>query len=194
MPTENERKYVLSDPEAVLTQWPRATWSEIRQGYLPGDARIRRMAHGDGTKDTFTYKISAGGRLVEVETDLETRDFDDLWPLTTRRIHKLRRPQVDDHGLHWDIDLFLDSDGRMYLAMAECEMPEAMEEPPELLPALSAHLAYTVPRDRQIEFTNARLADPVYARSLGFEPLMPDGRQSTPDANPVRRTRAVTKR
>ena len=43
MPTENERKYVLSDAKAVRALWDDADWSEIRQGYLTGDGRIRRQ-------------------------------------------------------------------------------------------------------------------------------------------------------
>ena len=60
MPTENERKYVLADPEAVLALWPRADWNEVRQGYLPGDARIRRKVGAGRTSETFTYKIEIG--------------------------------------------------------------------------------------------------------------------------------------
>lgn len=169
MPTENERKYVLSDPAAVRALWDPADWSEIQQGYLRGDARIRRQSHGGAAKDSFTYKISAAERLVEIETTLdELRDFDDLWPLTTRRIHKLRRSETDRHGLHWDIDLLLDDRGQCYFAMAECEMPEAMDAPPEVLPSLAPFIAYAVPRDRQGEFLNSRLADPGYAASLTF--------------------------
>ena len=169
MPTENERKYVLSDAAAVRALWAPSDWSEIRQGYLPGDGRIRRQTRGGAAHDTFTYKITAGGRLIEIETALtEPRDFDDLWPLTTRRIHKLRRSEADRHGLHWDIDLLLDADGACYFAMAECEMPEAMDAPPEVLPALAPFIAYAVPRERQGEFLNSRLADPGYAASLTF--------------------------
>ena len=169
MPTENERKYVLSDPAAVRALWPPASWSEIRQGYLPGDGRIRRQTRDGVPHDTFTCKIPAAGRLIEIETALaEPRDFDDLWPLTDRRIYKLRRSETDRHGLHWDIDLLLDADGACYFAMAECEMPEAMDAPPEVLPALAPFVAYAVPRDRQGEFLNSRLADPGYAASLIF--------------------------
>lgn len=169
MPTENERKYVLSDPAAVLALWDRADWSEIRQGYLPGDARIRRQARDGVASDSFTYKIDAAGRLIEIETAMaEPRDFDDLWPLTTRRIHKLRRTETDRQGLQWDIDLLLDAAGACYFAMAECEMPETMDAPPEVLPALSPFVAYAVPRERQAEFVNSRLADPGYAASLRF--------------------------
>lgn len=168
MPTENERKYVLADPEAVLALWPRPTWSEVRQGYLRGDARIRRRTGGGATGDSFTYKIPAAGRLIEIETALEARDFDDLWPLTTRRIHKLRHSETDRHGMAWDVDLFLDAAGEFHLAMAECEMPEGMDAPPELLPALAGRIRYAVPRARQAEFTNTRLADPAYVAALTF--------------------------
>ncbi len=169
MPTENERKYVLSDAAAVRALWNRNDWSEIRQGYLRGDARVRRQTRGGVAQDSFTYKITAGGRLIEIETVLaEPRDFDDLWPLTTRRIHKLRRSDTDRHGLHWDIDLLMGPDGAVYFAMAECEMPEAMDAPPEILPALAPFIAYAVPRDRQAEFLNSRLADPGYAATLSF--------------------------
>ena len=169
MPTENERKYVLSDPSAVQALWNPSDWSGIRQGYLPGDARIRRQTRDGVASDSFTYKIAAAGRLIEIETALaDPRDFDDLWPLTTRRIHKLRRSETDRHGLHWDIDLLLDAAGAFHFAMAECEMPEGMDAPPEVLPALAPFVAYAVPRDRQGEFVNSRLADPAYAASLTF--------------------------
>lgn len=169
MPTENERKYVLSDADAVLALWDRATWSEIRQGYLPGDARVRRRIDGGRCEDSFTYKIAAANRLIEIETALaEPRDFDDLWPLTTQRIHKLRRTIIDRHGLQWDVDLLMDEAGAVYFALAECEMPEAMDAPPEILPELSPFIRFDVPRDRQAEFVNARLADPAYAASLAF--------------------------
>ena len=149
--------------------WDRDDWSEIRQGYLRGDARVRRQTRGGVAHDSFTYKITAGGRLIEIETVLaEPRDFDDLWPLTTRRIHKLRRSDTDRHGLHWDIDLLMGPDGTVYFAMAECEMPEAMDAPPEILPALAPFIAYAVPRERQAEFLNSRLADPGYAAALSF--------------------------
>lgn len=168
MPTENERKYVLTDPEAVLALWPRDDWDDVRQGYLPGGPRIRRRARDGRTTHSFTYKIDAAGRLVEIETILEPRDFDDLWPLTTKRVHKLRRSMTDRHGLSWDIDLFLDEDGRFYFAMAECEMPEAMEAPPEVLPELQPLIRYIVPRERQTEFVNSRLGDQGYTAKLSF--------------------------
>lgn len=169
MPTENERKYVLSDPAAVLALWDATDWSEIRQGYLPGDGRIRRQTCDGVARDTFTCKIAAAGRLIEIETALDDpRDFDDLWPLTTRRIHKRRHSETDRHGLHWDVDLLLDAAGDCYFAMAECEMPEAMDGPPEVLPALAPFIAYAVPRGRQGEFVNSRLADPAWAAALRF--------------------------
>lgn len=164
MPTENERKYVLSNPDTVFALWPRVTWSEIRQGYLRGDARVRRRS---GEADSFTYKIQAGDRLIEIETALDPRDFDDLWPLTTRRIHKLRHTEIRG-DLQWDVDLFLNDAGAFHFAMAECEMPEGLDAPPEILPGLQPHIAYAVPRARQTEFANVRLSDPAYVAELQF--------------------------
>jgi len=43
-----------------------------------------------------------------------------------------------------------------------------MDTPPEVLPALAPFVAYAVPRERQGEFVNARLADPGYAAALRF--------------------------
>ena len=165
MPTENERKYVLSDPDAIFALWPRETWSEIRQGYLRGDARIRRRT---GKSDSFTYKMPANDRLIEIETALDARDFDDLWPLTARRIHKLRHSLTDAHGLQWDIDVFLDDARAFHFAMAECEMPEGQDAPPEILAELQPHIRYVVPRARQAEFSNARLSDPAHLAALRF--------------------------
>ena len=104
---------------------------------------------------------------IEIERPLDPRDFDDLWPLTDRRIHKLRRTERDG-AVQWDIDLFLDDAGALYLALAECEMPEGVDAPPRILPALSSLIRYVVPRDRQTEFANTRLSDPAYVAGLGF--------------------------
>lgn len=167
MPTENERKYVLSKPEAVRALW--ADWSEIRQGYLPGDARIRRRTDGGISRDSFTYKLATANRLIEIETAIEDpRDFDDLWPKSMRRIRKLRHTTTDRHGLQWDVDLLLRESGETYFAIAECEMPEGMDAPPEILPELAPHVLFEVPRARQDEFVNSRLADPAYAAALKF--------------------------
>ncbi|MDP1911982.1 hypothetical protein [Brevundimonas sp.] len=47
-------------------------------------------------------------------------------------------------------------------------MPEAMDAPLEVLPALEPFVAYAVTRARQGEFVNSRLADPGYAAFLTY--------------------------
>ena len=47
-------------------------------------------------------------------------------------------------------------------------MPEGMDAPPRILPALSSLIRHVVPRDRQTEFANTRLSDPAYVAGLGF--------------------------
>ena len=62
----------------------------------------------------------------------------------------------------------MDDADQFYWAMAECEMPETMDAPPAILAALQPHVTYAVPRDRQAEFSNARLSDPAHAASLSW--------------------------
>lgn len=184
MPIENERKYVLGDPQAVhadmLAGKPYApgyygTGWRIKQGYLPGGARVRAqtvitdLPRFDVPLCVFTYKIKAGDKLVEIEKTIEPADFDLLWPLTTDRVDKIRFPHVhpqDEDDVAWDIDLFLDDTGAFYYAMAECEMAPSKRKPKSILPVLVPHLVYEVPPKRAEEFTNVKLSDPAYARSL----------------------------
>lgn len=165
MPVENEVKYVLRNPKAVLAL--DGPWVKIDQGYLPGDARIRRVHRGvfELVRDFFTYKLMVGDRLIEIEMEMSSGDFNALWTVSTRRVCKMRS-SLAVGNLHWDIDVLLDGQGDPYFAMAECEMPESMIAPDEILPVLLPHILFAVPRERQKEFTNTRLSDVTYARSL----------------------------
>jgi CYTH domain-containing protein len=172
VPIENERKYVLRDHESAyhdlingVSYW--GLGKKLIQGYLPGDARIRMqyMEQNPGTAGVFTYKIMTPEGLVEIETMIDKADFDRLWPLTRDRLRK-NRFTIFREGLRWDVDFFQDEQNQIYFALAECEMPEGMIEPSEILPPLRPYIAYVVPLERQTEFTNVRLANPEYARNL----------------------------
>ena len=176
MPIENERKYVLGNIGVLLANlesggehgpgyWGRG--SIVEQGYLPGGARIRRRHVGEnqGLYAEFNYKIKAGDDLVEIETMIEAADFDRLWPLTSKRVRKMRFATYWEKD-KWDVDFLLGADDKVYFAMAECEMAPGQLEPASILPPLVPHIVYLVPLDRQLEFTNKRLSDPDYARSL----------------------------
>jgi hypothetical protein len=178
VPLENERKYVLRDIEAALADLSNGApynspgyygrGEVVEQGYLPGDARIRRRWIGDspGLAGAFTYKLKTPDGLVEIECMIEMVDFNRLWPLTRDRIRKRRFDFFWDDSGHWDIDFFLDDQDNFYFAMAECEMQGRQRNPKTIPPVLAPYIAYTVPTRRQTEFTNVRLANPEYARSL----------------------------
>lgn len=165
MPVENELKYLLTEPQAVLDLPLR--WKHIQQGYLPGDARVRLYTWPDDKSPSlsvFTYKIMAKKRLIEIETVLDSKDAKALWPLTTKRINK-RRASITDGDVVWDLDVFFDGDTPI-LAMAECEMPEDMAEPPRIEPTIAPFVRWAIPREEQHLYTNVRLSDPAYARSV----------------------------
>lgn len=180
MPIENERKYVLRDPEAILDiaiGGSSHLWTPIQQGYLPGDARVRRknavISALSGTlisEDFFTYKIATRHGLVEIEKQISQVDFDRLWEIADRKISKKRLVIVaDPEDEYWDIDVFLDDAGVPYFAMAECEMTEGQDRPTWFPPQIEPFIIYEVPRERVLEFTNTRLT-PEYCASLVLEP------------------------
>lgn len=190
MPVENERKYVLRhSPELEGVLRASGTPAKgLRQGYLPGDARIRGtrqppgfFEHSDKETYTFTYKIMVGADLIEIESFLSREDFEKLWPITEKRLMKTRFVFKEtipwghfvNRSVQWDIDLFYDG-AENYFAMAECEMPYGMDEfplhveSPDGSPSsiVKKFLRYQVDRSEQIDFTNTKLADREYADSV----------------------------
>jgi adenylate cyclase len=66
--------------------------------------------------------MGAGIQRIEIEEEAPEEFFQAVWPLTVgRRVHK-RRYLVDDSGLVWEIDEFLD---RPSLWLAELELTHA---------------------------------------------------------------------
>jgi CYTH domain-containing protein len=169
MPIENEVKFLLNDPEAVLALTG-GRWVPIQQGYLPGDARIRRKnvgsAYREAGDDIFTYKIATRHGLIEIETAISEQDADRLWEIADRKISKTRLTLFSPEGDQWDIDVFLDDVGLSYLAMAECEMPEGQDAPRWIPGAITTFIRRAIPREEQLLYTNVRLSDPNYAKAL----------------------------
>lgn len=146
MPTENERKFVLrldSEPEIAKQSWAKLN---VVQGYLDG-VRVRAQQVEGGIRRYYlTYKRQANNRLIEIETEIDYRDFLDLWEHTTHRVYK-RRYLVDATNGHeeayWEIDYFMqESDHEVYFAMAEVEMPEGQSEPVAYPPQFDNHVIY----------------------------------------------------
>lgn len=165
MPVENEFKWVLKvDAEGVaraMSGIPGVVRSEIRQGYLTPEGRVRESVDGTGTTHLFTFKYPVAGELRELEHAISREDFDAFWPVCGRTLTKTRFAVARD-GVHWDVDLLADGDG-VYYALAEAELPRGMPRP-QLLPELAALLIAPVD-DRKL-WSNHALSDPDRARVL----------------------------
>lgn len=168
MPTENERKYVLfcKDPEGCLMDLKSHNhFSHICQGYLIRDdemtCRVRFINTSVGTRHyKLTFKREVDHRLIEIETDIDERDFDDLWEVSKGKLHKVR-VYVED----WEVDFFLNRLGEIYFVLAEHEMPEGQEDPNAMTAFVRDHLLYEVPRADK-RFSNRKLSRVKYAEEL----------------------------
>ena len=122
LPYEIERKYLLRG------QPPRALGApslEIDQGYIPGERireRVRRTRDASDTRYFRTFKTGTGIQRIEIEEETTKEFFDAVWPLTAGRRVRKRRYLVDENGLVWEIDEFLD---RSTLWLAELELEHA---------------------------------------------------------------------
>lgn len=158
MPTENERKYVLTDCEDAIAKICDEK-IKIDQGYLPlikGSLRIRKSI---GKKENYnlTFKLNNEIRIIEVETKLDKRDFDDIWVYCLNKLSKVRYKVKD-----WEIDFFKDHNNQTYFSMAEIEMEEGKKEP-EFLPSfIKKNLIHTV-AEKDGRFSSKLLSEVRYA-------------------------------
>ncbi|HEV8215834.1 MAG TPA: hypothetical protein VGP95_08375, partial [Gemmatimonadaceae bacterium] len=67
----------------------------------------------------------SGIQRIEIEEEATEAFFQAVWPLTLGRRVRKRRYHVDDNGLLWEIDEFLD---RPSLWLAELELTHADEK------------------------------------------------------------------
>lgn len=165
MPIENEFKYVLRY-DHDLPEATGAYASIIQQGYLSPEVRIRMIEvpgvkNGNNRVGFFTFKRNTPDGLVEIETELDPRDFDRLWPSTHNRLEKVRF-SFSEGSVKWDVDLFGAHDDP-YFALAEAEVPEGEPEP-AICERLAGWLIKPVGKDP--DFTSYKLSDETYARNL----------------------------
>ena len=88
--------------------------------------RLRREELGDEVRFLRTIKAGRGVQRIEIEETTTREVFDVLWPLTEGARVLKRRYTVEDAGLVWEIDEFLDRE----LVLAEVELPSADVQPP----------------------------------------------------------------
>ena len=171
MPTENEFKFVLElDTDRRLDVDGQCLF--LDQAYLneDGSARIRRISSssesGVSLNHFFTYKQMCYGRLVEIETLIDIRDFNDLWSQSNRKLQKTRFIPNGYDG--WCIDFFCrwgtGEVGDRFFVMAEVELTEG--EQPDTIPSfITNNLVYAVPQSDD-RFTSSKLFDRKYATWL----------------------------
>jgi CYTH domain-containing protein len=172
MPIENERKFVLRDPdgsvERVLAALPDAARMVLRQAYLESSGvRIREVSDATGKRALFTFKRTVEDGVVEIETPISAEDFARLWQLRRETLVKVRY-HLAAAPCGWDIDFFKDggSDSApTYFAMAECEMPEGWTQTPPPPAVIAGHVLHTVTNGDE-RYTSKRLADIAHARGL----------------------------
>lgn len=135
MPNDNreiERKYLLRNLPTRVAGTPSF---EIDQGYLPGQRISERVRRSRGSGGVRYYRtIKSGNGIVRSEIEEETTElfFLTVWPLTRGCRVRKRRYVVQEGGVEWEIDEFLDRDG-LWLAEVELETVDQVVQPPEWL-------------------------------------------------------------
>jgi CYTH domain-containing protein len=171
MPTENEMKFLLRlNCESKITPFC-TTAKDIKQGYLftskGASLRVRRsqIRGSSGSSYTMTYKSHThAGRVVEIETSIDERDFSDLWPQCVQKLVKTRYicPHKKDV---WEIDFFHCHRDETYIVIAEIEMPEGKQRPNVIPDFVKECLVMEVPLT-DCRFSSKLLADVRYATDL----------------------------
>jgi adenylate cyclase len=97
---EVERKFRVDDVPPALGQGTR-----LRQAYVAVDGDVEVRVRDQGGTHVLTVKGGRGLRRDEVEVEIDSTEFDDLWALASdRRIDKTRhRIAVDDHVAELDV-------------------------------------------------------------------------------------------
>lgn len=169
MPTENELKFIIRkecEAEEKFSWIPKPI--HIWQGYPSAirgmTVRVRKMIQDEKETYVFTYKNNVGNRVIEIEQDIDERDYRDLWNQSLIRFEKVRYKYPFPHK-GWEVDFFKDHNGQTYFGMAECEMPEGQLEPEKIPKLIRNNLIYAVPAKDE-RFSSKLLADPRHAANL----------------------------
>lgn len=187
MPIEHEHKYILRAGKDLFTELIdkvkaskiEFSVADFKQGYLYKGSRIRTIdwryiggykekkesAHDLAPEYIFTYKHKINGDVVEIETPISPNDFNRLWDETEYRLTKTRFSSdipINQHNEHWEIDFFHDPSGKIYFAMAECEMHHGKEMPTEMPDFVYRNML--LERADNSEYSSKKLSEIRYAK------------------------------
>jgi CYTH domain-containing protein len=170
VPTENERKYIISTSCEDSVDALASKKCDIAQGYLIATrgitVRVRKSTVIGTSKSSYymTMKVGIGSRIVEVENKLDERDFNDLWSISLNKLEKIRY-YVKHLGDTWELDFFKDYQGKTYIAVAEIELPEAQLEPKTVPSIVEKNLIHKVALTDS-RFSNKLLGDVRYSLNI----------------------------
>lgn len=170
MPTENELKFVINEKCEKEVKKICEEKYEICQGYLIATrgitVRIRKSIKQPSKQESycFTLKVNTAGRVIEIEKNINKRDFNDLWNIALNKLEKIRYI-LQNKKEKWELDFFKDYNGLTYMAVAEIEMPENKKGPDELPEIIKKNLIYKVPLTDN-RFSNKLLGDAKYATEI----------------------------
>ena len=170
MPTENELKYALKlsdDFEAQVAELAKI-YLDINQGYVYNKdgltLRVREAVWSDGSPEhLMTVKMHTPDRLMEIETQICYRDFEDFWNEAQDQLSKRRYKVYNDNEV-WEIDFFRDN-GQTYFIMAEVELPEGKDRP-DAIPSWLEHSILFEDSHRGSSLTSSKLSSVAYASSI----------------------------
>lgn len=165
MPTENELKYVLNLDTEEKFQNLAESKVLILQGYLFFSKGTSLRCRKVKNKHYLTLKSTVNGRVVEIESQIDERDFNDLWTQCMNKLEKIRYIVPDKQNQIWEIDFFKDHNGINYFALAEFEMPEGQLAPGFMPRFIRENLLFEVPLT-DCRFASKLLADIRYASDL----------------------------
>lgn len=167
MPTEFERKYVINTISESSVSENSYSKYNISQGYLIATrgitVRVRKLVEKD-EKYFFTLKVNVAGRVVEIEQEMDRRDFYDLWDIALNKLEKIRY-LLKHKKSTWEVDFFKDYKNETYFAVAEIELPEGQFEPESIPKIILENTIFFVPIDDG-RFSNKLLGDAKYATGL----------------------------
>lgn len=172
MPTEHEFKYVISldllqeqDEQQIASICQEV--KDIQQGVIchgPGMyLRIRKSKQKQNTNWQMTFKLKDADRTIEIETPIDNRDGEDLWPRCYWSLSKTRYIYKKDE-IFWEIDFFK-SENEVYFILAEAELPEEAPRPKKIPKFIRKFLLYEVPLTDD-RFSNKRLGKIDYAKKM----------------------------
>ena len=165
MPTENELKFVLNRDTEEFFKTNALQKAVINQGYLLSSKGMSLRCRKTKNKYYLTLKSSVNNRVVEIENQIEERDFNDLWTQCMNKLEKIRYVLTDNRSQTWEVDFFKDHNNNNYFCLAELEMPEFQLAPKHVPRYIKDNLLFEVPLT-DCRFASKLLADVRYATEL----------------------------